>query len=51
MLNDYSFYYNYFLKNNFPTLIAAGEYDMLDGAKGQEIWMKQLLKLDDQFWE
>jgi len=33
-LIDYSPYYNYMLKENHPLLVAAGEFDLRDGARG-----------------
>ena len=39
---DYSHYYDLLIQENFPLLVAAGEYDMLDGAKAQETWLKLL---------
>lgn len=50
-LIDYSPYYNYMLKEAHPLLVAAGEFDIRDGARSQTIWMKKLLNLSTTFWE
>jgi len=51
-LVDYSWYYNYLIDIQHPLIIQAGEYDMKDGAKGQEVWMKETLKnIPHWFWE
>lgn len=34
-----------------PLLVAAGEFDILDGPRIQEIWMKKLLNLSTSFWQ
>lgn len=49
-LVDYSPYYNYMLKEGHPLLVAAGEFDIRDGARSQTIWMKKLLNLSSSFW-
>ena len=50
-LVDFSYYYNYMIKENFPTIVMAGEYDMKDGAAGQVYWMKENLDIDQHFWD
>lgn len=50
-LIDYSPYYNYMIKENHPLLVAAGEFDLRDGARGQTIWMQQLLNISSDFWK
>ena len=49
---DYSFYVDYLIKSGLPVLFGGGEYDMRDGAKAQDAWMKKTLKnLPDEFWQ
>jgi|APCry1669189534_1035231.scaffolds.fasta_scaffold540735_1 hypothetical protein len=31
-LVDYSYYYNYMIKENYPFIVGAGELDIRDGA-------------------
>jgi len=50
-LIDYSPYYDYMLKENHPLLVAAGEFDLRDGARGQTVWMKKLLNISAEFWK
>ena len=49
-LIDYTKYFNYMIENNFPFIVMAGEYDMLDGAKGQQEYMRQILSVSSDFW-
>ena len=39
-LEDYSRYYNYLIDRGYPFIVMAGEFDMQDGAAGQEKWMQ-----------
>ena len=48
---DFSYYYNYLINSGYPLLIMAGEFDMKDGARGMQGWMKETLtSLNDTFW-
>lgn len=50
-LVDYSPYYQYMLDNGHPLMVAAGEFDIRDGTRSQDVWMKKLLNLTDDFWK
>ena len=50
-LVDYSKYYNYLLEINYPFVVMAGEFDMQDGIASQYRWMKELLKVSQEFWK
>jgi len=52
-LTSYASYIEELLKMNHPVMIAAGEFDMQDGAQTQIAWMKKIFKdvLPQEFFE
>ena len=50
---NYADYFSHLLLNySHPMLVASAEFDMQDGAIGEDIWMKKVLKdaLPSDYW-
>jgi len=48
-MDDYTSYYDYLIEKEIPILIYVGEFDQADGPVSH-LWMKNLKKLNDDFW-
>lgn len=47
---DYTYYYDEFIRNGYPTLIYTGEFDQRDGSNNQMIQFRNMKSLDPEFF-
>ena len=52
MINYGEYFTNILYNYSHPMIIMSAEFDMQDGAIGEDIWMKSVLKgqLPDEYW-